>query len=899
MNISDSDKQALLNGSATIPFKILIKQNGSTIKTLNEHSIVNLDYEDFRYVDTQTICIGQFVARKITGELDQIYTEFEIEDTELELQMGISYYVEENNQQVLHTTYYSLGNFLVTKPTTNEVKEKTHFEALDYTKKFNQVFDATGLNFPCTALDLAEHVCTQCGVELATDDFTNYDFVITDDQYVENDTCRKVMQDIGKLAYSWVRIDADNKCYIDFEVKNTVGTYDTINNTQYYDLSLQKKTFGPVNRVVIGIKDVDGENAIIEDSQSIAQYGVTEIQLYDNNLTYTPELRQQVISSATRLFGLTYLPLEVNTIGHPWLMGNDKIEIVDMNNNSLYTYPWDRTIAYNGHIKTKLASKADTKTETEYKNYGDLETETQRTRIIVDKQNQTITSLAENVSTYDNRISIVEQSVDDISSTVSDIVDSVRNASGYTITLEDCAEGVLQSLTLWGNVFPLYPNTNVYPSDSLFPKPAKFYLSHTYTEENEEKTELIELPFKYLGYINESVCDKFVIDNQGVAKVIRYVGINNDGSFYELDTPIEEDYGSLVISNRDGTNTYVFTPYYSVKLDIDYVIKNALTDLYATKVEVNSKITQTRDSINLEVSRKVDTDDVVSTINQSADQITITGNRFVVDSDNFSLTNDGTMTCEDGNFNGTINSEAGKIGGFSINNVSLYSDIKDKYTYTAEDYTTLRTLISSGNDPTEEELDKYDIDKNGLLDEWDLVMLQWKITNYSSTEGSFSLSTDDANNSIVFDGDGTEEIKTTIGISRLTSNWITGTVIRTVPIGTNETVIDSNGISTPIVTQTSLATRKKNFELFDNALDVVEKVDIYKYNLISESDFDKKHIGVVIGDDFNYSTQITSNDNKGIDLYSMISVCFAAIKEQQVQIDELEKEIESLKGGIK
>ena len=672
MVFTNDDKQALIDGIATIPFKINIKQDGETIKTLDEYSIINIDYEDFRYVDTDSLIIGQFVARKITGTLDKIYTEFEIEDTELEIQLGVSY--DDN------TNYYSLGNFLVTKPTNDDVKDKTSFEAMDYTKKFNKVFDASEMSFPCTAQDLALACCEQAGVELDTLMFTNYDFIIPSNQYVEGDTCRKVMQDIGKLAYSWVRIGWDNKCYIDFEINNTIDEYNTITNTNYYDLKSQSKAFGPVNRVVIGMKDVEGENAVIEDSESIEEYGVTEIKLYDSNITYTPELRLAAITNANRLFGLTYIPIETNTTGHPWLIGKEKIEIIDMDDNSLYTYPWDRTIAYNGHIKTKLVSKADTKTESEYKNYGDLETETQRTRIIVDKQNQTITSLAENVSTYDNRISIVEQSVDDISSTVSDIVDSVRNASGYTITLEDCAEGVLQSLTLWGNVFPLYPNIDVYPNNGLFPKPAKFYLSHTYIEENEEKTELIELPFKYLGYINESICDKFVIDNQGVAKVIRNVGINNDGSFYELDTPIEEDYGSLVISNKDGTNTYVFTPYYSVKLDIDYVIKNALTDVYATKVEVNSKITQTRDSINLEVSKKVDTEDVISTINQSAEQITITGNRFVVDSDNFSLTNDGMMTCEDGNFKGTINSNAGKIGGFSINDVSLYSDIKDKYT---------------------------------------------------------------------------------------------------------------------------------------------------------------------------------------------------------------------------
>ena len=117
----------------------------------------------------------------------------------------------------------------------------------------------------------------------------------------------------------------------------------------------------------------------------------------DNYLTYTPELRQSVIESAKKLFGLTYTPVEMNTTGHPWLIGNELIEIKDMDNNLLYTYPFDRTIEYAGHIKTKLVSKADTKTESEYKNDGSLENEIRKTRIIVDKQNQKIDLISSNV----------------------------------------------------------------------------------------------------------------------------------------------------------------------------------------------------------------------------------------------------------------------------------------------------------------------------------------------------------------------------------------------------------------------------------------------------------------------------------------------------------------------
>ena len=95
----------------------------------------------------------------------------------------------------------------------------------------------------------------------------------------------------------------------------------------------------------------------------------------------------------------------------------------------------------------------------------------------------------------------------------------------------------------------------------------------------------------------------------------------------------------------------------------------------------------------------------------------------------------------------------------------------------------------------------------------------------------------------------------------------------------------------------SLAEKKKNFKKFENGLDIIKNIDIYKYNLKNEDDNAKKHIGFVIGDDFNYSKEITTQNNDGAELYSFISVCCQAIKEQQEEIEQMKKEIEKLKGG--
>ena len=96
----------------------------------------------------------------------------------------------------------------------------------------------------------------------------------------------------------------------------------------------------------------------------------------------------------------------------------------------------------------------------------------------------------------------------------------------------------------------------------------------------------------------------------------------------------------------------------------------------------------------------------------------------------------------------------------------------------------------------------------------------------------------------------------------------------------------------------SIEEKKKNIEPIDvKALDIIKDIDIYKYNYKNEKDEDKKHYGFVIGNNYNYSKEVTDNKNSGADLYSFVSVCCKAIQEQQKEIEELKEEISKLKEG--
>ena len=437
--MSLDDIISLLNTTATIETKIEIlpKVAGeSTITITQNDSIKKWTYKDIRNVPKQGF-IGQFVARELTGELQDISNDFNIQGREIILYLGIRHpsgqnilaqngdflITESGDNLILETysygtTFYKLGNFFVDYPESDEVNDNTKFTALDYTilfdKKFNADFKDSqytkSLNEKIedeetfTALWLLQYTCKQVGVQLGNTTFTNNDFVMSSNQFDDSFECRDVVKNIAKLAYSWARIDWDNKLYLDFAQQTTVEEYNEVTPDHYYSLSTQKDVYGEVNRVLIGSSIVEGDYSKVDDSQSISDNGLFELDIYDNPILYTQALRETAITNGTVLLGLTYQPVSMETIGHPWLKGNELIQITDMEGNYLYTYPLDRTITYNGHIRTQINSMMETEVEKTYSYEGvDNESKTgKRTKFELDREKQLLTIAMEDIEELDD-----------------------------------------------------------------------------------------------------------------------------------------------------------------------------------------------------------------------------------------------------------------------------------------------------------------------------------------------------------------------------------------------------------------------------------------------------------------------------------------------------------------
>lgn len=495
------------------------------------------------------------------------------------------------------------------------------------------------------------------------------------------------------------------------------------------------------------------------------------------------------------------------------------------------------------------------------KKYTETSTEIQQ---LDDSIKRTISQIGDR----SQKTTTVTEDIDGIKNEVSKIQDLTQTTNGTkTIVLSNCVKGNLLKLQIKGNntVFKyLYPSDYLYPTDDLFPM-GDSRISVTDKDNNET---VYKLGITDVLRQNGEVYDEFVLEN-GQAKVIRR--INADGTIKASETI--ENLGTFNIPLNEGTNT-IKIKNYSAEIGAKYVVKSDYTEAFATKLEMNSSIEQTAEKIESKVSKtyetledartqysnikqttneistqvvkKVGKNEIISSINQSAEQIQVEADKININgtvsaNGNFKVDTNGNMECNNGKFNG---------GTICLKGGTRYN-------------TKFKIIAENGDDNTSISPTNIfvDSDDGGLFINGLNKSYQQKAYLYTD-EG------DEPNLYLYAANKGTTRIK-------------------------------PSGIKTPTLTQTSKAESKKNFEnlSIEEAKKILNNTEIYKYNLKTQEDNDKKYIGFVIGDDYNYAEEITSENNDGANIYSMTSVLYTVVQEQQKQINQLQEKIEKSEGG--
>ena len=571
--------------------------------------------------------------------------------------------------------------------------------AYDLLIKFNVQYDPSQMTYPSTIFGLLQNICSQAGVILENTSIVNGTQPLENELFVEGETLKTILNAICQISGTFGTISND-KLKLGLKGSQTI----TLNKSQISEPEF-KRTTQNINQVVLGMTDVEGEEVKYPQDSQISGT-IHKLTINNNPFVYTQALREAYIQNIyNQVNGFGYEAMSMKWEGLSYVELGDLLS-VDGHSSIVLRY----NIKSPKGLESTLEAPSIIDSSVEYyENSNSIENRQKRTEYIVDKANQRITQVVEEIGQYDERITKVEQTTEQISQEVSETINFIRNVSGNgNIILENANANDLKSLSIKGNISLLFGNDGkqygivpyakiLYPSSELFGKNMNLIIEY------KEETQVIKLPFTYLNYISQDVCDEFILQD-GKASIIRRVGINSNMKKYQLENEVIEDLGEFAITLKEGNPKLYLQCFDSTIYNASYMIKNEYTDTFATKVDLSSSINQASENINLSVDKKiedldielkseinlasnsilsevndvnndlnaklelkVDTENLVSEINASADVIKLESDRFILNSTNTQIAEDGTIACQNIDITG---------GNISINTDNLLNGIK-------------------------------------------------------------------------------------------------------------------------------------------------------------------------------------------------------------------------------
>ena len=452
INVPDTIKEAY-SKSTTQYDKIILDDE--------EYPINNVELDDDCYEEGNIF--GTAIAKALSFEID---SSVDLEGKEFKYFTGI--------KTTVGIEWIDLGTYITQEVEPNDTTKINTVNAMDYMLKTNIKYtsDLQYSNNNITLGQVAQEACMKAGIILATTDFPNVTFVVDSNQFEQGTLIRQVISAIAQITGTVAKIKNDDKLY--FITPKTTGTVRKVFNLSDYSEIEIKRATHPINLVSLGMSDVEGENVVMKDEQSISTNGENSLVINDNPFAYTEAKRQQLITAIfNAVKGFEYKAFELTGQGLPYMETLDNVQLKDFEGNTYNSFLFRYYHKSPNGLETEMSAPSIIKATVDYQNVASAEQIAKRTEIIVNKQEQTITGIIENQSEFENQLTQVEQSVDQIQQQVQDTIIYKREVEGTTeILLEDAGAADILELEIRGNKTyetNLFPATNLYPRGSLLP----------------------------------------------------------------------------------------------------------------------------------------------------------------------------------------------------------------------------------------------------------------------------------------------------------------------------------------------------------------------------------------------------------------------------------------------
>lgn len=387
--------------------------------------------------------------------------------------------------------------------------------AMDYMLKTNILYE-TKLDYASkkvTILNVLEEACEMAGLELATKDFANKDFIVDSNQFEVDAIIRQVIRAVAEISGTFAKVKADNKLHFitpklidskkytvrevhkmlvadltklkvrtitnDLKVlgidKESTKQVDEMlvksmhniavkrlttnvnepsleKQSDYTELILKRNTH-PINVVSLGMSQVEGENITLRDEESIAEDGENTLTINDNPFAYTQDKREElIIALFNKVKGFGYTAYELKGQCKPYLETGDPIWVLDSNGAITSSFLFRFTYKSPNGLESEMSAPSIIKSTVDYQNIPtDLE-RIRRTEIIVDKQQGTIDAIIEKQTEDGSKINSLQANADETTDTISKVIEDYQEQiAQLKLTIEGLTNTV--STKGGGNIF--------------------------------------------------------------------------------------------------------------------------------------------------------------------------------------------------------------------------------------------------------------------------------------------------------------------------------------------------------------------------------------------------------------------------------------------------------------
>ena len=472
-------------------------------------------------------------------------------------------------------------------------------KCIDNMSKFEFNYDGSSLTYPATLLEVLKGICLKAGVELGSTSFLNCDEKIS--VYDNTVSAREYIGYIAESAGGFAFIGRDGKLYIrkiyqdEQEIPlELFGSYKWGEEFQISKLSY-------------------------EDGVRSYKYGdTTRNNLWINQENMFITTANQIQNIYNQVKDLTANSFEGKTIIDPALDVGDKI-IID-GKPVIYQGELDYQTRFIADIKSTISTKQKQETTTKKESQKVLN---RRVQSEINQIDGKITQLVQETTEHEEKLTEHKQTLDSINDKVSNIADLTENATGVTeLTLNNCINGELLTLNIYGNntvfKYQFMSDELLFGDNVTLGKDASILIV---TDKENNSTEYNLNVIDELRQ-NGEVRDEYMIKS-GQAQIIRR--INSDGTI--KDNEEIEDIGEIHIVLQEGVNILKIK-YFNAEIQAKWATKSDLANTFATKVEMNTSISQTSSQIMTEVNKKVDNAEFGTKMIQDYESVRIAWNKI-------------------------------------------------------------------------------------------------------------------------------------------------------------------------------------------------------------------------------------------------------------------------------